>query len=146
MALLIRSVLASKKLLLDRSCMERLGRCRCLLGGGQRISEPGNSLGLLLDLPVFYFKLPLQRVDSGLQNCYHSGLLRLLRHRSNGALRMCIRMCIRMRSIGAVIFQEILFYQGFSLLRQIQDPLLRMRIRSANRMQLAFVSLIDRLL
>ena len=55
-------------------------------------------------------------------------------------------MCIRMRSIGAVIFQEILFYQGFSLLRQIQDPLLRMRIRSANRMQLAFVSLIDRLL
>ena len=142
MALLIRSVLASKKLLLDRSCMERLGRCRCLLGGGQRISEPGNSLGLLLDLPVFYFKLPLQRVDGGLQNCYHSGLLRLLRHRSNGALRMCIRM----RSIGAVIFQEILFYQGFSLLRQIQDPLLRMRIRSANRMQLTFVSLIDRLL
>ena len=142
MALLIRSVLASKKLLLDRSCMERLGRCRCLLGGGQRISEPGNSLGLLLDLPVFYFKLPLQRVDGGLQNCYHSGLLRLLRHRSNGALRMCIRM----RSIGAVIFQEILFYQGFSLLRQIQDPLLRMRIRSANRMQLAIVSLIDRLL
>ena len=142
MALLIRSVLASKKLLLDRSCMERLGRCRCLLGGGQRISEPGNSLGLLLDLPGFYFKLPLQRVDGGLQNCYHSGLLRLLRHRSNGALRMCIRM----RSIGAVIFQEILFYQGFSLLRQIQDPLLRMRIRSANRMQLAFVSLIDRLL
>ena len=142
MALLIRSVLASKKLLLDRSCVERLGRCRCLLGGGQRISEPGNSLGLLLDLPVFYFKLPLQRVDGGLQNCYHSGLLRLLRHRSNGALRMCIRM----HSIGAVIFQEILFYQGFSLLRQIQDPLLRMRIRSANRMQLAFVSLIDRLL
>ena len=113
MALLIRSVLASKKLLLDRSCMERLGRCRCLLGGGQRISEPGNSLGLLLDLPVFYFKLPLQRVDGGLQNCYHSGLLRLLRHRSNGALRMRIRM----RSIGAAISQKVLFYQGFSLLR-----------------------------
>ena len=33
--------------------------------------------------------------------------------RSNGALRMRIRM----HSIGAAIFQKILFYQGFSLLR-----------------------------
>ena len=37
-----------------------------LLGSGQRISEPSNGLSLLLDLPVFHFKLPLQCVDGGL--------------------------------------------------------------------------------
>ena len=56
--------------------MESLGRCRCLLGSSQRISKPGDGLRLpvsythldvykrqlrlLLDLPVFHFKLPLQ--------------------------------------------------------------------------------------
>ena len=54
-------------------------------------------------------------------------------------------MRIRMRSIGAAISQKVLFYQGLSLLLYIQNPLLRMRIRSANRIQLAFVPLINRL-
>ena len=64
--LLIRSGFIGKKLLLNCPRVESLGCCRCLLGGGQRVSEPGNGLGLLLDLPVFDFKLPLQRVDGGL--------------------------------------------------------------------------------
>lgn len=46
--------------------MERLGRYRRLLCSGQRIREPGDGLGLLLNLPIFHFKLPLQRVDGGL--------------------------------------------------------------------------------
>ena len=59
LALLIRSGLTSEELLLDCPCMESLGRCRCLLCSGQRVSEPDNGLGLLLDLSVFHFKLPL---------------------------------------------------------------------------------------
>lgn len=55
--LLIRSTLPGKKLLLHCSRVECLGRCRCLLGGYQGLSQ-------LCNLPVFYFKLPLQRVDS----------------------------------------------------------------------------------
>ena len=60
------SCLAGKELLLDRPRMERLGRYRRLLCSGQRIREPGDGLGLLLNLPIFHFKLPLQRVDGGL--------------------------------------------------------------------------------
>ena len=66
LVLLIRSGLPGKKLLLDRPRVKSLGRCRRLLGSGQRISEPSNGLSLLLDLPVFHFKLPLQCVDGGL--------------------------------------------------------------------------------
>ena len=33
-------------LLLDRPRMESLSRCRCLLGGSQRISKPGDGLRL----------------------------------------------------------------------------------------------------
>ena len=46
--------------------MESLSRCRSLLRCGQCVSQSGNSLGLLLDLPIFYFKLPLKRVDGSL--------------------------------------------------------------------------------
>ena len=66
LTLLIRSGLPGNKLLLDCPRVKGLGRCRCLLGGGQCVSEPCNGLGLLLDLPVFHFKLPLQCVDGGL--------------------------------------------------------------------------------
>ncbi|HIY06446.1 MAG TPA: hypothetical protein H9844_05135 [Candidatus Evtepia faecigallinarum] len=46
--------------------MKSLGRCCCLLNGGQCVSKPGNGLHLLFNLPVFHFKLSLQRVNSGL--------------------------------------------------------------------------------
>ena len=39
LALLLHSGLACDKLLLDRSRMESLGRCRCLLGGKQRRTD-----------------------------------------------------------------------------------------------------------
>ena len=55
-------------------------------------------------------------------------------------------MRIRMRSNGALLLQKVLFYKGFTLLLYIQNPLLRMRIRSANRMQFPFIPFIDRLL
>jgi hypothetical protein len=58
--------LSSNELLLNGTSVKGLSRYRCLLGGSQRISKPGDGLRLLLDLPIFYFKLPLQRVDGGL--------------------------------------------------------------------------------
>ena len=55
-------------------------------------------------------------------------------------------MHIRMCSIRAVILQKVLFYQGFALLLYIQNPLLRMRIRSTYGMQFPLEPLIYRLL
>lgn len=57
--MLIHFGLSGEELLLDRPRMESLSRCRRLLGGNQ-------SLRQLFDLPIFHFKLPLQRVDGGL--------------------------------------------------------------------------------
>lgn len=50
----------------DGTSVKGLSRCRCLLGSGQRISEPCDGLRLLFDLPILHLKLPLQRVDGRL--------------------------------------------------------------------------------
>ena len=138
----ITQISARSKLLLYRSGVECLGSLCRLLRRHQCRTDFCQPCIQFLDLLVLYRKLPLQRIDCGLQYCYHTRIFRLLQYRSIGALRMRIRM----RSNGALLLQKVLFYKGFALLLYIQNPLLRMRIRSANRMQLAFVSLIDRLL
>ena len=66
LALLLHSGLACDKLLLDRSRMESLGRCRCLLGGKQRRTDLRQPCVQFFDLLILHGELPLQRVDSGL--------------------------------------------------------------------------------
>lgn len=139
---LISLIFAGGKLLLYRSGVKCLGGLRRLLGRHQCRADFRQPCVQSLDLLVLYRKLPLQRIDCGLQYCYHTRIFRLLQYCSIGALRMRIRM----RSNGALLLQKVLFYKGFALLLYIQNPLLRMRIRSANRIQLAFVPLINRLL
>lgn len=115
--------------------MEGLGRGRRLLGCNQ-------GRGQLLDLPVFRLQLTLQGGDCLLQDGQNSLILGC----SNGALRMHIRMRIRMRSIGVAITQKSLVLSGFRPAPLCTPPLLRMRIRSTYGIQLPLVPLVNGLL
>ena len=77
--------------------MESLGRCRCLLGGN-------HSLRHLFNLPIFYLKLSLQRVDGGLSNANQLGNFVVF------SLRFGLRLVF---DFSLRFFLKSLFYQGF---------------------------------
>ena len=85
---LLSLIFAGGKLLLYRSGVKCLGGLRRLLGRHQCRADFRQPCVQSLDLLVLYRKLPLQRIDCGLQYCYHTRIFRLLQYCSIGALRI----------------------------------------------------------